>query len=147
ALAPSTVVTQALAAFTPIDGSTVTYPLKVASSGAAISPASAVELFISVDGVVQQPGTDFNVAASNVTFGEAPQAGARVWGEWYGPGSGGGGSGVSSWNTRTGAVTLTSGDVSGVGGLLTTSGGSLPTSSAGLPTGTLWNNAGFVCVA
>jgi len=84
-IAPSRVQTQQLAPFSPIDGTTATYPLTLAGTGAPVTPSSAVELFISIDGVIQQPGTDYNVTASSVTFGDPPALGARAWGLWYGP--------------------------------------------------------------
>lgn len=85
-LSPSQVITRQLQSF-PVDGTTATFPLKLAAGGASVTVASPVELFISIDGVIQQPGADYNTTGSNITFGEAPQAGARSWGLWFGPGS------------------------------------------------------------
>jgi hypothetical protein len=96
-LPPSRVVTQQLLDFNidpatglpgQVDGVRTSFPLVLATAGhEVVTVTQAVELFICVDGVVQQPGTDYNVSADHVVFGEAPLAGARAWGIWYGPGT------------------------------------------------------------
>ena len=60
------------------NGSTTLFNLTVASS--ASSPGSQNQLWISVGGVMQHPGTDFTVAGSQVTFTTAPASGLSFWG-------------------------------------------------------------------
>lgn len=69
-----------------IDGVRTTFPLVLAGVGhAPVSVSSVNELVVSVDGVIQQPGVDFSVASTNITFAEAPLLGARAWGVWHAP--------------------------------------------------------------
>jgi hypothetical protein len=96
-LAPSRVQTQQLLDFDidpatdlpgEIDGATASFPLvAVPPPHAPIPVTSAQELFVSVDGVVQQPGTDYNVSGGAIHFGEPLIQGARAWALWYGPGA------------------------------------------------------------
>lgn len=48
--------------------------------GINTSAGSANQLFISVGGVLQNPGTDFTVASSTLTFTTAPASGLDFWG-------------------------------------------------------------------
>ena len=48
---------------------TATYNLQL--NGAAFSPASANHLLVSLNGVLQKPGTSFNVSGSQITFSSA----------------------------------------------------------------------------
>jgi hypothetical protein len=119
-LAPSRVQTQALLDFNidpatgnpgQIDGTKKTFPLAFAAAGyAPVSVGSAQELFVSLDGVVQQPGIDFNTSGATITFLEPPVVGARTWATWYGPGLAGSGPGVGylpiSGGVLTGPLTL-----------------------------------------
>lgn len=57
---------------TSFNGSTVTFPLT--SNGVAVLPANAQSLIISLGGVVQEPGTDYTVSTTNITFTTAPDA-------------------------------------------------------------------------
>ena len=50
------------------------------SGGLNTSAGSANQLFISVGGVLQNPGTDFTVADSTITFTTAPASGLDFWG-------------------------------------------------------------------
>jgi hypothetical protein len=117
-LSPSRVQTQALLDFNidpatgnpgQIDGTRATFPLALPDK-TPVTVNSAQELFVSLDGVVQQPGTDFNVNSTTITFGEAPTIGARAWSTWYGAG----GTTVVDYlpltgGTLTGALTINSG--------------------------------------
>jgi hypothetical protein len=96
-LAPSRVTTAALQDFNldpvtgapgQIDGSRTTFKLVTPSTRAPVTVTNAVELLVSVDGVIQQPGNDFAISADHlsIVFGEAPLSGARAWATWFAPG-------------------------------------------------------------
>ena len=55
------------------NGGTATFNLRV--SGEAVYPANTQQLFVSIGGVMQDPGTDFTVAGDQVTFTTAPAGG------------------------------------------------------------------------
>jgi hypothetical protein len=76
------------------DGSRRTFPILV--NGALYSPTSAENMLVSVDGVMLDPGVDFTISGSDITFCEAPFADARKWavaGVPISGGLGGGGGG------------------------------------------------------
>jgi hypothetical protein len=175
AIAPSRVQTQAIEDL-PADGTTLTFPLYLVGH-TPLTPTSAQELFISLDGVPQKPGTDYNVSSGAITFGEAPLSGSRAWGLWYGPGtsqSGGPAYLPILGGTMQGPLTLYAAPaqpmeaankgyidnqistVNPTGRFLPLTGGTLtgpltltalPTSASGLPAGTVWSNGGVLCVA
>ena len=60
------------------DGSTTAFTLKVGGSNA--SPGSSNNIIVSLGGVVQNPGNDYTVAASTITFTTAPAAGLSFFG-------------------------------------------------------------------
>ena len=60
------------------NGSNTAFTMQV--GGINTSAGSVNQLFISVGGVMQNPGTDFTVAASTLTFTTAPPDGASFWG-------------------------------------------------------------------
>ena len=60
------------------NGVTNSFPLT--SSGAAIFPATAQNLLISVGGVVLEPGVGYGVSGSTITFAVAPIASAKFFG-------------------------------------------------------------------
>ena len=60
------------------DGSEVTFALSAGS--ASLSVGSPQTLIIAVDGVIQEPGTAYTTAGSNIVFGSAPQTEATFWG-------------------------------------------------------------------
>ena len=60
------------------NGSTTAFTMQV--GGVNTSAGSVNQLFISVGGVMQNPGTDFTAAASTLTFTTAPPDGASFWG-------------------------------------------------------------------
>jgi hypothetical protein len=102
---------------TPIvpDGTTTVFSnLTVASTSQPINVAHSEELFVSVDGIPQQPGASYNATAATITFTEAPAATALVYIVWFGPpvtGSGGGTGTMASQNAN--AVAITGGAING----------------------------------
>ena len=60
------------------NGSNTAFTMQV--GGVNTSAGSVNQLFISVGGVMQNPGTDFTAAASTLTFTTAPPDGASFWG-------------------------------------------------------------------
>ena len=55
------------------NGSTTAFTLQV--SGSNISPGTANEITVSLGGVIQNPGTDYTIAGSTLTFTTAPASG------------------------------------------------------------------------
>lgn len=69
-----------------IDGVRTLFKLTIkAPPHAVVTTATSQEVLISVDGVLQQPGTDYIAAGGDILFNEAPQVGAVTWGYYYGP--------------------------------------------------------------
>ena len=66
------------------DGSDVTHA--IASGGTAIDPITPNALIISINGVIQEPATDYTVSGSNITFTTAPAAGDNFFGVALGEG-------------------------------------------------------------
>lgn len=60
------------------NGVTTTFNLTVA--GDSVTPGSALQLFISIGGVLQNPNTDFTVAGNQITFSTAPGSGLSFFG-------------------------------------------------------------------
>ena len=60
------------------NGSTPTFNLTVDSE--AVYPVNPQALIISLNGVIQQPGTDFTVSAATITFTTNPASGGRFFG-------------------------------------------------------------------
>jgi len=60
------------------DNSTTTFALT--SGGSAFTPANAKGLTISLGGVIQEPGTDYTVSGTNITFTTAPNVGLDFFG-------------------------------------------------------------------
>ena len=60
------------------NGSNVTFNLTVDSE--AVYPTNPQTLIISLNGVIQQPGTDFTVSAATITFTTAPASGVGFFG-------------------------------------------------------------------
>ena len=65
------------------NGSTQTFPLT--SSGVSLTPANAQSLIISLGGVVQEPGADYTVSTTNITFTTAPESALSFSGISLGP--------------------------------------------------------------
>ena len=84
-LTPSgTVNTVLMSPITP-NGTTATFGLTVASNGHTASIAKNEELLVSVDGVIQSPGSAYNATGTIITFVEAPAATANIFIVWFGP--------------------------------------------------------------
>ena len=66
------------------DGSDATHA--IASGGTAIDPITPNALIISINGVLQEPSTDYTVSGSNITFTTAPAAGDNFFGVAMGEG-------------------------------------------------------------
>lgn len=64
-------INQKLDALT-FNGSTTTFDLDV--GGAAVTPANAASLIISLNGVIQEPEVDYTVSGATITFTTAPAA-------------------------------------------------------------------------
>ena len=60
------------------NGSEVNFTLQVNSQN--VSPGSPNNIIVSLGGVVQNPGTDYNIAASTITFTTAPASGLSFFG-------------------------------------------------------------------
>ena len=60
------------------NGSEVNFTLQVNSQN--VSPGSPNAIVVSLGGVVQNPGTDYNIAASTITFTTAPASGLSFFG-------------------------------------------------------------------
>ena len=60
------------------NGSTTAFTLQVNSQN--VSPGSSNAIIVSLGGVVQNPGTDYTVAASTLTFTTAPASGLSFFG-------------------------------------------------------------------
>ena len=65
------------------NGSTQTFAL--ASSGVSLVPANAQSLIITLGGVTQEPGVDYTVNTTNITFTTAPEAALSFSGISLGP--------------------------------------------------------------
>ena len=66
------------------NGSTTAFTLQVSSVN--VSPESANNILISLGGVIQNPGTDYTIAASTLTFTTAPASGLDFFGLILGAG-------------------------------------------------------------
>ena len=60
------------------NGSTTQFNLTVSSS--AVTVVTAQQLLISLGGVMQNPGTDYTVSSTTITFTTAPASGLSFWG-------------------------------------------------------------------
>ena len=65
------------------NGSTQNFPLTI--SGGSLTPVNAQQLRIVLGGVIQSPGTDYNVSGSNIVFTTAPDAALEFSGVSLGP--------------------------------------------------------------
>tara|TARA_R100000388_G_scaffold55772_1_gene41306 strand:+ start:4401 stop:5390 length:990 start_codon:yes stop_codon:yes gene_type:complete len=66
------------------NGNTTAFTLQVSSVN--VSPESANNILISLGGIIQNPGTDYTIAASTITFTTAPDAGLGFFGLLLGAG-------------------------------------------------------------
>ena len=60
------------------NGSTTAFTLQV--GGSNVSPGSSNNIIVSLGGVVQNPGNDFSIASSTITFTTAPASGLSFFG-------------------------------------------------------------------
>ena len=79
------------------NGSTTAFTLQVSSQN--VSPGSANAIIVSLGGVVQNPGTDYTVAASTITFTTAPASGLSFFGLVLGQS-------IDTEGTADGSITL-----------------------------------------
>ena len=63
----------------------VTQTFALTSSGVSVLPANAQSLLITLGGVTQEPGTDYTVSTTNITFSDAPDVGLNFGGVSLGP--------------------------------------------------------------
>ena len=66
------------------NGGTASFTLQV--NGQNVSPGSANAIIVSLGGVIQNPGTDYTVAASTITFTTNPASGLSFFGLVLGQG-------------------------------------------------------------
>jgi len=114
------------------NGSEVNFTLQVTSQN--VSPGSANAIIVSLGGVVQNPGTDYTVAASTLTFTTAPASGLSFFGLVLGQS-------IDTEGTADGSITLDkfiNGTSSNNGKFLRANNGAIP--SFETVTGTTINN-------
>ena len=66
------------------NGSTTAFTLQV--NGLNVSPETANNILVNIGGVIQNPGTDYTIAASTITFTTAPASGLSFFGIILGAG-------------------------------------------------------------
>ena len=116
------------------NGSTTAFTLQVASQN--VSPGSSNAIIVSLGGVVQNPGTDYTIAASTLTFTTAPASGLSFFGLVLGQQ-------VDTEGTADGSITLTkfvNGTSSNNGKFLRANNGAIPSFETVTST-TINNNA------
>jgi Collagen triple helix repeat (20 copies) len=69
-----------------VDGTRTTFKLRKVVDGSPVTPATNNELDVYLDGLYQQPGTDFYVQADTIVFYVAPQPDSAIFIDWYGTG-------------------------------------------------------------
>jgi hypothetical protein len=114
------------------NGSTTAFTLQVNSQN--VSPGSANAIIVSLGGVVQNPGTDYTIAASTLTFTTAPASGLSFFGLVLGQQ-------IDTEGTADGSITLNkfiNGTSSNNGKFLRANNGAIP--SFETVTGTTINN-------
>ena len=102
------------------NGSEVNFTLQVNSQN--VSPGSANSIIVSLGGVVQNPGTDYTVAASTLTFTTAPANGLSFFGLVLGQQ-------IDTEGTADGSITLSkfvNGTASNNGKFLRANNGAIP---------------------
>ena len=62
------------------NASTTQFALTENISGLAITPVVPASILISINGVIQEPTTDYTVSGTNITFTTAPASGAGFFG-------------------------------------------------------------------
>ena len=110
------------------NGGTASFTLQV--NGQNVSPGSANAIIVSLGGVIQNPGTDYTVAASTITFTTNPASGLDFFGLVLGQG-------IDTEGTADGSITLSkfvNGTASNDGKFLRANNGAIP-SFESLPAG------------
>lgn len=73
------------------DGTAQDFPLQYIDPGSGATTdavvGDGVQLLVSLDGCVQEPGVDYTANGSTLHMAVAPDADARLWAIWYKPGS------------------------------------------------------------
>lgn len=64
------------------NGATTSFTTAV--DGNNVTAATANQLFISLGGVIQEPGVDFTITTNTITFSTAPASGLRFFGIYAG---------------------------------------------------------------
>jgi len=84
---PGAVYAYKINAVTP-DGTTQNFPLKYNVSGSPVDAAvgDGVQLQVSLDGALQEPGVDYTASGNSIHFVTAPLATSHLWMVWYKPG-------------------------------------------------------------
>lgn len=87
-LRPGAVAVRKLTSLTSrFDGTTRTFALVIEASGEPVPNAASANTLTYLDGVAQEPGSDFVIsAAGSITFAAAPPAGTVHWGTLIQPG-------------------------------------------------------------
>lgn len=87
-IAPGAVNAFKINAVTP-DGTTQNFPLKYNVSGSPVDAAvgDGVQLQVSLDGALQEPGVDYTASGNSIHFVTAPLATSHLWMVWYKPGA------------------------------------------------------------
>ena len=110
------------------NGNTASFTLQV--NGQNVSPGSANAIIVSLGGVIQNPGTDYTVAASTITFTTNPASGLSFFGLVLGQQ-------IDTEGTADGSITLAkfvNGTASNDGKYLRANNGAAPTFSSIPPT-------------
>jgi hypothetical protein len=73
------------------DGADTTFTLRIVKDNSLVNAVNSEDVMIYVNNVQQVPRTDYTVAGAELTFSEAPEADADIWGIWIktAPGTGG----------------------------------------------------------
>jgi hypothetical protein len=85
-LAPGAVNAFKMIAFAP-DGVKTQFPLQYLKVGVPTnaSVGDGTQLFVVIDGVTQEPGSDYTALGSTLSMQEPPRADAHFWAVWYQP--------------------------------------------------------------
>jgi len=102
-LAPGAMNARLIRGITP-DGVQTVFVATRQDTGQPIAAASPAELLVSVDGVIQEPGVDYQVNVKDVQFTKAPSADSNVFMVWYEPASAAGATRVIPAGTRLDAL-------------------------------------------
>jgi hypothetical protein len=65
------------------NGTQTTFTLETRQPGETVNVQKSEELVVSLDGVVQEPGVDFNASTSQIVFAQAPAADVKHFLTWF----------------------------------------------------------------